>query len=138
MHYLGVLGMPRRYYDFDNYQFIPASAHQLNTFITIVALVVGAAQLLFVYNLAASLVRGRRADANPWRAASLEWHTPQTPPLHGNWGPQLPVVHRWAYAYSVPGAPQDFIAQNAPLQAGGLEPEAPAPAPPRPAQGVKA
>ncbi|HSV71623.1 MAG TPA: cbb3-type cytochrome c oxidase subunit I [Methylibium sp.] len=136
MHYLGVLGMPRRYYDFDNYQFIPASAHQLNTFITVVALAVGAAQLLFVYNLAASLVRGRRADANPWRAASLEWQTPQTPPVHGNWGPQLPVVHRWAYAYSVPGAPQDFIAQNAPLQAGGLEPEAPTP--PRPAAEVKA
>jgi cytochrome c oxidase subunit 1 len=136
MHYLGVLGMPRRYYDFDNYQFIPASAHQLNTFITVVALAVGAAQLLFVWNLAASLWRGRRADANPWRAASLEWQTPQTPPVHGNWGPALPIVHRWAYAYSVPGAPQDFIAQNAPLQAGGLEPDAPAP--PRPAAEVKA
>jgi cytochrome c oxidase subunit 1 len=136
MHYLGVLGMPRRYYDFDNYQFIPASAHQLNTFITVVALAVGAAQLLFVWNLAASLWRGRRADANPWRAASLEWQTPQTPPVHGNWGPALPIVHRWAYAYSVPGAPQDYIAQNAPLQAGGLEPDAPAP--PRPATEVRA
>ena len=123
MHYLGVLGMPRRYYNFDGYQFIPASAHMLNTFITVAALIVGAAQLLFVFNLAWSTFRGRRAEPNPWRAASLEWQTPETPPLHGNWGPQLPVVYRWAYAYSVPGAPQDFIAQNAPPEAGGQEPE---------------
>jgi cytochrome c oxidase subunit I len=123
MHYLGVLGMPRRYYNFENYQFIPPSAYALNTFITVVALIVGAAQLLFIYNLAWSAVRGRRAEANPWRAASLEWQTPATPPAHGNWGPHMPVVYRWAYAYSVPGAPQDFIAQNAPPEAGGMEPE---------------
>ncbi len=123
MHYLGVLGMPRRYYNFDGYQFIPPSAHALNTFITVAALIVGAAQLLFIVNLVWSAWRGRRADANPWRAASLEWQTPTTPPRHGNWGPQLPVVYRWAYAYSVPGAPQDFIAQNAPPAAGGMEPE---------------
>ena len=124
MHYLGVLGMPRRYYNFEGYKFIPQSAHELNMFISVVALTVGAAQLVYVYNLVWSAFRGRKADANPWRAASLEWFTPQTPPAHGNWGPRLPVVHRWAYAYSVPGAPQDFIAQNAPLSAGGVEPEA--------------
>ena len=123
MHYLGVLGMPRRYYNFDGYQFIPPSAHQLNAFITVVALVVGAAQLVFVFNLVWSTFRGRRADPNPWCAASLEWFTPQTPPAHGNWGAQLPAVHRWAYAYSVPGAAEDFIPQTAPLAAGGLEPE---------------
>jgi len=121
MHYLGVLGMPRRYYNFDGYQFIPASAQTLNTFITVVALVVGAAQLLFIFNLAWSTFRGRQAPPNPWRAASLEWQTPATPPPHGNWGPQLPVVYRWAYAYSVPDAPQDFITQNAPPEAGGQE-----------------
>jgi cytochrome c oxidase subunit 1 len=123
MHYLGILGMPRRYYNFDNYQFIPASAHALNTFITVAALLVGAMQLVFLFNLGWSAWRGRPAGANPWRAASLEWQTPTTPPGHGNWGAQLPVVHRWAYAYSVPGAPQDFIAQNAPPEDGGAEPK---------------
>jgi cytochrome c oxidase subunit 1 len=123
MHYLGVLGMPRRYYNFDNYQFIPPSAHALNTFITVAALFVAAGQLVFIGNLVWSTFRGKRADANPWRAASLEWFTPDTPPKHGNWGAQLPVVHRWAYAYGVPGAPEDFIAQNAPPEAGGVEPE---------------
>jgi len=123
MHYLGILGMPRRYYAYEGYQFIPASAQSLNTFITIVALIVGVGQLLFVANLIWSYFHGERADSNPWRAASLEWQTGHTPPVHLNWGAKLPVVHRWAYAYSVPGAPQDFIAQNAPPQAGGDEPE---------------
>jgi len=123
MHYLGVLGMPRRYYNYENYDFIPASAHMLNVFITVVALIVGAMQIVFVFNLVWSTFRGARADANPWRAASLEWFTPHTPPRHGNWGAKLPVVHRWAYAYSVPGARADFIAQNAPPEAGGFEPQ---------------
>ncbi|HEV7618713.1 MAG TPA: cbb3-type cytochrome c oxidase subunit I, partial [Burkholderiaceae bacterium] len=123
MHYLGLLGMPRRYYTFEGYQFIPQSAHTLNTWITVAALIVATAQLVFVGNLIWSTFRGKRADGNPWRAASLEWQTPATPPQHGNWGPHLPVVYRWAYAYSVPGAPQDFIAQNAPPEAGGKEPE---------------
>ena len=124
MHYLGVLGMPRRYYNFDHYQFIPPSAYSLNAFITVVALVVGVAQLLFLFNLGWSLRHGRPAGGNPWRAASLEWQTPQTPPVHGNWGPQLPVVYRSAYAYAVPGAREDYIPQNAPPEAGGQEPEA--------------
>ena len=121
MHYLGVLGMPRRYHSFEQYEFIPASAHALNAFISVVAIIVGVLQLVFVFNLAWSARYGRRADPNPWRAASLEWQTPQTPPVHGNWGEQLPVAHRWAYAYSVPGAREDFIAQNAPPEEGGEE-----------------
>jgi cytochrome c oxidase subunit 1 len=123
MHYLGILGMPRRYYNFNDYQFIPPSAHALNTFITVAALAVAFAQLVFVFNLVWSLRHGKRSDPNPWRAASLEWQTPDTPPVHGNWGAHLPVVHRWAYAYSVPGAAEDFIPQNAPPDAGGAEPE---------------
>src|SRR5260221_4321370 len=111
MHYLGVLGMPRLYYNFEHYQFIPDSAHSLNVFITVAALIVGVTQLVFVSNLVWSTFRGPAAGSNPWRAASLEWFTPETPPKHNNWGPHLPVVHRWAYAYSVPGAPEDFIAQ---------------------------
>ena len=61
-----------------------------------------------------SLFHGRRAGSNPWRATTLEWQTPETPPAHGNWGPELPVVYRWAYDYSVPGADQDFLPQNQP------------------------
>jgi cytochrome c oxidase subunit 1 len=114
MHYLGLLGVPRRYYEMGDTAFIPPSAETLNAFITVVALVVGFAQLVFLFNLAWSVFRGRLAGSNPWRATTLEWQTPETPPGHGNWGPTLPVVYRWAYDYSVPGAAQDFLPQNMP------------------------
>ena len=119
MHYLGILGMPRRYYAYDNYAFIPASAQQLNAFITVAALIVGVTQLVFLYNLVHSTVRGRPAGSNPWRATTLEWQTPETPPGHGNWGAEQPEVHRWAYDYSVPGMAQDFVPQNSAVAGGG-------------------
>jgi cytochrome c oxidase subunit 1 len=115
MHYLGLLGVPRRYHEIGETSFVPASAADLNAFISIVALVVGASQMLFLFNLFWSLRHGREAGANPWRATTLEWQTPETPPGHGNWGKELPVVHRWAYDYAVPGAPEDFVPQNQPL-----------------------
>ena len=114
MHYLGILGVPRRYYAYDNYQFIPESAQHLNAYITVVALIVGATQLIFLFNLAWSYRHGRIADANPWQATTLEWYTPQTPPAHGNWGEQLPVVHRWAYSYSDPSSDRPYLAQTDP------------------------
>ena len=114
MHYLGIQGMPRRYYLSEDYQFIPQSAHSLNEFITVVAIVVGISQLLFIYNLIYSAFRGPPSGGNPWRACSLEWLTPDTPPKHGNWGPSLPVVHRWAYDYAVPGAELDYTPQTTP------------------------
>ncbi|MCO6417387.1 cytochrome c oxidase subunit I [Siccirubricoccus sp. KC 17139] len=112
MHYLGLLGMPRRYHEIGETSFVPESAHDLNAFISVMALVVGAAQILFLFNLFWSLRRGREAGPNPWRATTLEWQTPETPPGHGNWGRELPVVYRWAYDYAVPGAADDFVPQN--------------------------
>jgi cytochrome c oxidase subunit 1 len=114
MHYLGILGVPRRYYALGETGFIPQSVHLANEWISIAALIVFAAQGLFFFNMIWSLFRGPRADPNPWGATSLEWQTPQTPPGHGNWGPTLPTVYRWAYDYSVPGAPRDFIPQTEP------------------------
>jgi cytochrome c oxidase subunit 1 len=114
MHYLGLLGVPRRYYELGPTAFVPPSAATLNIFITVAALIVGAAQMAFLFNLIHSLFRGKEAGANPWNATTLEWQTPQTPPAHGNWGRELPVVYRWAYDYSVPGAERDFVPQNQP------------------------
>lgn len=121
MHYLGLMGVPRRYYELGEAAFIPPSAHTLNMFISVAALVVGAAQVLFLFNLAWSLRWGKQAGGNPWRATTLEWQTPQTPPVHGNWGKELPVVYRWPYDYSVPGADEDFLPQNQPAAAGPSE-----------------
>ena len=114
MHYIGILGVPRRYYSYGVTDFIPESAQSANVSITIAALTVGAVQVVFFYNLIWSLLKGKPSGGNPWRATTLEWQTPDTPPKHGNWGAKLPEVHRWAYDYSVPGAKEDFIPQNVP------------------------
>src|SRR5471030_61254 len=114
MHYLGFLGVPRRYYAIAGTDFIPESAQSLNVAITIAALIVGAVQLVFLYNLVWSYFKGKPSGDNPWQATTLEWQTAHTPPKHGNFGANLPVVYRWAYDYSVPGADTDFIAQNQP------------------------
>jgi cytochrome c oxidase subunit 1 len=114
MHYLGFLGVPRRYFAMGDTEFMPHSAHVLNESITISAIFVALTQLIFLYNMIVSLKSGKKADPNPWGATTLEWQTPDTPPKHGNWGHELPEVHRWAYDYSVPGYPQDFIPQNVP------------------------
>ena len=118
MHYLGILGVPRRYYAYGDTDFIPASAQTLNSGITIAALIVAAVQIVFFVNVIWSLWKGPKADPNPWRATTLEWLTPNTPPKHGNWGPNLPEVHRWPYDYSVPGEKEDFIPQTEPPHAG--------------------
>ena len=119
MHYLGFLGVPRRYYALGTTDFIPESAQSLNAGITVAAWIVGTAQLIFIVNMIWSLTKGKKAEPNPWGATTLEWQTPDTPPKHGNWGPTLPVVHRWAYDYSVPGAKRDFIPQNEPDEEAG-------------------
>jgi len=112
MHYLGFLGVPRRYYAMGETDFIPESAQTLNAGITVSAIIVGLIQLVFIINVIWSLCKGKKAGNNPWQATTLEWQTPKTPPEHGNWGDKLPEVHRWAYDYSVPNVEADFIPQT--------------------------
>tara|TARA_B110000093_G_C12619211_1_gene265410 strand:- start:131 stop:532 length:402 start_codon:yes stop_codon:yes gene_type:complete len=115
MHYLGFIGVPRRYYEMGQTEALyTSSAADLNVFITLAALAVGFAQLVFIFNVFWSAKRGIIAEKNPWNATSLEWQTPEQPPIHGNFGKELPVVYRWAYDYSVPGAEDDYIPQDVP------------------------
>jgi cytochrome c oxidase subunit 1 len=109
MYYMGLGGVPRRYYAFTEFAFT-SKWQDLNVVITIAALVTIAAQLIFVYNFFHSMFWGKKAPRNPWKANTLEWSAP-VKHIHGNWPGQLPVVHRWPYDYSKPGAPADFIPQ---------------------------
>ena len=115
MHYLGFVGVPRRYFANGEMAIIDDSVLLLNQGITIAALIVGVAQILFIWNLIYSYYKGRDSGPNPWKATTLEWQTPETPPRHGNWEERLPTVYRWAYDYSVPGAKDDFIPQSEPV-----------------------
>ena len=114
MHFLGTAGMPRRIYDWAAYNFLSDVAI-LNEIISVSAFVLGAAQLLFAYNLFYSMFRGPKAERNPWQANTLEWWAPSPPP-HGNWDEAEPVVYRWPYEYSSKDAPDgtDHIPQWVP------------------------
>ena len=115
MHYIGMAGVPRRYYRFDNFDAF-SQFGAMNQFITIAAIVVFSAQILFVVNFFHSIWRGRKQTTrNPWGATTLEWTTP-IEPCHGNWPDKLPTVHRWAYDYGKNG--EEFIPQYVPLEEG--------------------
>ena len=81
--------MPRRYLDYSNW----VSFNQfgdLNRFISTVAMITFAVQLLFVFNFFYSIFKGRRVmTRNPWGATTLEWTTP-IQHLHGNWPGEIP------------------------------------------------
>ena len=113
MHYLGFIGVPRRYFEMYDSPYM-TSAVGMNEFISMAAFIVGAAQFILIYNIIKTLKVGKKAGHNPWKANSLEWLTSTVPPEHGNFGERLPVVHRWPYDFSVPGAKDDFIPQTTP------------------------
>lgn len=112
MHYEGLAGMPRRYLDYTNWASFNQFAN-LNKFISTVAMIVFAIQLLFIFNFFYSIWKGRKVTTqNPWGATTLEWTAPIRPG-HGNWDGEIPEVHRWAYDYSKDG--RDFIPQTEPI-----------------------
>lgn len=112
MHYIGMAGVPRRYYKFDNFDTFMHFA-ELNKFITIAAVITFGFQLLFVINFFYSIWKGRKMKTmNPYQANTLEWTTP-IETGHGNWPGKLPSVQRWAYDYGKDG--RDFISQVEPV-----------------------
>jgi cytochrome c oxidase subunit 1 len=112
MYYEGLAGMPRRYFDFSNW--ISFNQFQgLNLFISSVAILSFAVQLLFLVNFFSSIFKGKKVtDKNPWQANTLEWTTPIDVP-HGNWEGNIPEVYRGPYEYGKDG--RDFIPQDEPV-----------------------
>ncbi len=96
MHLPGVKGMNRRIADY------PSSLDDLNLIVSLAGFFLGASFLVFIYNMINSWVRGPVAEANPWRARTLEWQT-TSPPPHENF-PERPVIKGHPYDYGVPGS----------------------------------
>jgi cytochrome c oxidase subunit I len=125
MHVMGLVGLPRRYSQF--YEIINGKVEwiyrfneptgPLIHFVTWAAIITVSVQFLFVFNFFWSMFKGKKASDNPWGATTLEWIT-ATPPPHDNFGGRVPVVHRGAYEFGVPGAPEDYVLQTTPDETG--------------------
>jgi len=113
MHFMGIDGVPRRYYAFTSFEFMEKWL-SVNIFITWSAIIAGLAQVAFAWNFFYSMKHGKLATQNPWGSNTLEWTTP-IERIHGNWPGELPTVHRWPYDYSKPGHYEDFIPQTVPF-----------------------
>jgi cytochrome c oxidase subunit 1 len=94
MHYLGLMGMPRRVYTY------PANLGwgDWNLLSTLGAYLIGVSVLLFIVNVAKSLRTGMPAGDNPWGAPDLEWATSSPPPPY-NFA-DLPLVEGSAPLWS--------------------------------------
>jgi cytochrome c oxidase subunit I len=114
-HYLGIIGNVRRYQSFVDDFMVPYLP--LHKFVTLCALITGAGQFIFLFNLLHSRFKGASAPDNPWNATSLEWSIPSPPPWN-NFGGRHPIVYHDPYQYGVQGSQGDFIMQDSPEVAG--------------------
>jgi heme/copper-type cytochrome/quinol oxidase subunit 1 len=87
MHILGLMGMPRRIYDYS-----PERGWTLlNQLATVGAFLIAASVLIFLINVVVSAARRVPAGDDPWEADTLEWMT-SSPPPEFNFE-AIPVVH---------------------------------------------
>ena len=114
----GLAGVSRRLYDGGSQYSHAQPVLEWNQFMSVSAYCLLLAQLPFIFNLFWSIKKGEKVDANPWQATTLEWAAAPSPPIgHGNFH-EVPTVWRGPYEYSVPGAEEGFVPQNAVPQEG--------------------
>ena len=86
MHILGLQGMPRRIYTYDD----GMGWNVWNMVETVGAFIIVVSVLIFLANVAISRKRGEEAVADPWDGRTLEWSIPSPPPEHNF--DEVPVV----------------------------------------------
>jgi cytochrome c oxidase subunit 1 len=91
MFYLGIKGMPRRYYDYDEI------FHAGNIVSTMGSWVLYSGLAIIIINLFSSLKGGIRASSNPWGGKTLEWTIPSPPPAENF--KETPVITKGPYDY---------------------------------------
>ena len=106
---IGYGGMQRRLWNASDY---PGFAHlyPLSKLASYAAFTLGVTQFVFLYNVINSLIRGKRAPANPWEVGTLEWSIPSPPPHHNF--DVIPVVHNGPHEFNNPAVTdKDWLGQ---------------------------
>jgi cytochrome c oxidase subunit 1 len=93
MHYLGLMGMPRRVAEYD-----PQFA-TINNLCSLGSYILAFSTIPFLINAVYSWIAGEKAPANPWNALTLEWTVASPPPEHNFVG--QPVLKTGPYDYGV-------------------------------------
>jgi cytochrome c oxidase subunit I len=75
-HVIGLDGMPRRVYEYDNVGHLEL----YNQISTVGSFILGAGVLVTVVNVVRSMTRGAVAGPDPWQGNTLEWFVPSPPP----------------------------------------------------------
>ena len=88
MHFLGLLGMPRRTWTYME----GLGFGGMNLTATVGSFLLAGSTAIFVWNLVRSARRGEAAAADPWEAPTLEWSI-SSPPPHYNYA-EIPEVTR--------------------------------------------
>jgi len=92
MFILGLMGMPRRYFDYLPQFHVPHVISTVGSWIVYTGLI------LMIVNLFRSAKKGEKAPKNPWKGLTLEWQT-DSPPTLENFE-ELPQVTEAPYEYA--------------------------------------
>jgi cytochrome c oxidase subunit 1 len=107
MHFLGMAGHPRRYSQIQGSAEYLQKLLPLQTFITLSAILLITAQLIFLFNFFRSMKRGKFSGANPWQSTTLEWAVTEP-------GPKI-IVNHGPYEFGnfeSSGLQRDFVMQS--------------------------
>jgi cytochrome c oxidase subunit 1 len=114
----GAAGDHRRIYDYRMFSELATPGLQyLRILATMGLLTMLAFQPIFLFNFFYSMFKGPVAEANPWKANTLEWLAPSPPP-HGNFA-VMPTVYRGPYEYGAPNRKDDYWPQHLPDEGAG-------------------
>jgi cytochrome c oxidase subunit 1 len=101
MFWVGLHGMNRRVAEYT------ANLQDMNVLISVMSFILGASFIIFVVNVVLTFIRGEVAEADPWKARTLEWRVSSPPPIENF--PAPPVVTGDPYGYGKQGAPVHAI-----------------------------
>ncbi len=90
MFFGGLDGMPRRYYDYEDFAYLEPKQQIM----TVGAFIIGVSFLFILISWIHGAIAGKKAESNPWGSKSLEWTHTVSPPPPGNFGEHAPKVDK--------------------------------------------